>query len=155
MMEFTKPTTPLTRSSSRRIILEYKIVEETHAQGQPVSIEKIHTSPGEGEKTIKWINKQLREAQYLIIHLREENKISELNTERHFQECGPAINFFCAALSNSQSKLRRNALLFRQVGNLKRQNLSLRKANRSLKQRMKVDDETMGKLDLLAEVDDI
>jgi hypothetical protein len=75
-MEFTKPTTPLTRSSARKISSEYKPVEETHAQGQPVSIEKIHTSPGEGEKTVKWLNKQLREAQDLIIQLREENKIT-------------------------------------------------------------------------------
>jgi hypothetical protein len=41
------------------------------------------------------------------------------------------------------------------VGNLKRKNLSLRKENRSLKKKMKVDDEARGKLDLLAEVAEI
>jgi hypothetical protein len=51
--------------------------------------------------------------------------------------------------------MRRNALLFRQVGNLKRQNLSLRKENRSLKKRMKVDDEARGKLNLPVEVAEI
>jgi hypothetical protein len=41
------------------------------------------------------------------------------------------------------------------VGNLKRQNLSLRKANRFLKKKMKVNDEARGKLDLLVEVAEI
>jgi len=51
--------------------------------------------------------------------------------------------------------MRRNALLFRQVGNLKRQNMSLRKENMSLKLNMKGDDEARGKLDLLVEVDEL
>jgi hypothetical protein len=84
---------------------------------------------------------------------REQN--NKLKFKKHFQECGPAINNACATLSNAQSKLRRNALLFRQVRNLKRQNVSLRKENRSLKLRIKVDDEARGKLDLLAEVAEI
>ena len=79
----------------------------------------------------------------------------ELRIQRHFQECGPAIKKSCASLSNAQSKFIRNALLFRQVGNLKRQNLSLRKENRSLKLRVKIDDEFGGKLDLLEEVVEI
>jgi hypothetical protein len=70
-VDLIKPTPPLTRSSARKITLDYNFAEETQAQGQPVSVEKIHTSPGEGEKTIKWLNKQLREAQDLIIQLRE------------------------------------------------------------------------------------
>jgi len=41
------------------------------------------------------------------------------------------------------------------VGNLKRQNMSLRKENRSLKLRMKVEDESRGNLKILAEVVDI
>jgi hypothetical protein len=66
-MEFTKPAALLTRSLARKISSEYNLVEETHAQGHLVSIEKIHTSPREGEKTIKWLNKRLREAQDLVI----------------------------------------------------------------------------------------
>jgi hypothetical protein len=97
----------------------------------------------------------LREAQDLIIHLRESKRVSDLRFQRHFKECGPAIRNYCEALTNAQSKLRRNALLFRQVGNLKRQNMSLRKENRSLKMRMKVEDEARGKLELLAEVVEI
>jgi hypothetical protein len=46
-------------------------------RAKPATIEKPHTSPGEGEKTVKWINKQLREAQDQIIQLREEKRISE------------------------------------------------------------------------------
>jgi hypothetical protein len=90
-VDLTKPTSPLTRSSARKISSECKFAEETQAQGQPVSVEKIHTSPGEGEKTIKWLNKQLREAQDLIIQLREDKRVSELRFERHFKECGPTI----------------------------------------------------------------
>jgi hypothetical protein len=67
VVDLTKPTSPLTRSSTRRISSECKFAEETQAQGQPILVEKIQTSPGKGEKTIKWLNKQLREAQDLII----------------------------------------------------------------------------------------
>jgi len=53
-MVLAKPTTPMTISLSKNVILD--------AHDQPVEIEKPHASPGEGEKTIKWLNKQLREA---------------------------------------------------------------------------------------------
>jgi hypothetical protein len=157
-MELPKPTTPLTRSSARKLISEHKPVEETHAQDQSIEIEKIHTSPGEGERNVKRLNKQLREAHDLIIQLREENITTKKNFDKHLHECGPTISNAYAVISNAQSKLRRNALLHRQVKNLKRHNLSLRKENRTLKLRMKqteVDDEARGKLDLLAEVAEI
>jgi hypothetical protein len=51
--------------------------------------------------------------------------------------------------------MKRKALLFRQVGNLKRKKLSFRKENRYLKQRMQVDDEARRRLELLAEVVEI
>jgi hypothetical protein len=62
-----KPSTPVTRSSARK--------KSADVQGQPAAIERPHTSPGEGEKTVKWLNKQLREAHDLIIQLREENML--------------------------------------------------------------------------------
>jgi hypothetical protein len=92
----------------------------------------------------------LREAQDLVIQLREEKRVSELEFDRHLKECGPAINNACASLSNAQSKLRKSALLFRQVRRLKRQKLSLKKGNRSLKKRMQFDDEAKRRLELLA-----
>jgi hypothetical protein len=140
----TKPIAPLTRSSARK--------KSSYVQGQLAAIEKPHTSPAEGEKTVKWLNKQLREAQDLIIQLREENRLSELRIQRHFQECGPTITNACATLSKAQSKLKRSALLSRQVQNLKRHNLSLRKTNRSLRLQVKIDEEGKGKMDLLAEI---
>jgi len=73
--DLTKPTSRLTTSSTRRISPGYKIAEETHAHGQPVLVEKIHISPREGEKTIKWLNKQFWEVQDLIIHSREEKRV--------------------------------------------------------------------------------
>jgi hypothetical protein len=78
----------------------------------------------------------LREAQDLIIQLREEKRV------------------LCISLKCSV-KLRKSALLFRHVRSLKRQNLSLKKENRSLKQRMQVDDEARRRLELLAEVVEI
>jgi hypothetical protein len=154
-VDLIKPTPPLTRSSTRNITSDYKIAKETLAQGQPALVEKTYTSPGESEKTIKWLNKQLREAQDLIIRLRESERVSYIRFQRHFKECGPTIKNSCEALTDAQSKLRRNALLFRQVGNLKRKNLSLRKENRSLKQRMQVADESRKRLELLVEVVEI
>jgi hypothetical protein len=74
---------------------------------------------------------------------------------KHFKECKPARENACATLSNAQSKLKRNATLFRQVGNLKVQNLTLRKENMYLKQRMQLNDEARRRLELLAEVAEI
>jgi hypothetical protein len=67
----------------------------------------------------------------------------------HFKECIPSIDNACAVLSNAQSKLKRNAALFRQVGNLKVQNLTLRKENRHLNKKMKLNDESRRRLELL------
>jgi len=53
------PSTPLTRSSSRK--------KGADVQVQHAAMERPHTSPGEGEKTVKLLNKQLREAHELII----------------------------------------------------------------------------------------
>jgi hypothetical protein len=75
----------------------------------------------------------LRESQDQIIHLREEKRISYDIAMKHFKECKLARENPCAALSNAQSKLKRNAAMFRQVGNLKVQILTLRKENMHLK----------------------
>jgi hypothetical protein len=74
---------------------------------------------------------------------------------KHFKECKPTIDNACATLSNAQSKLKRNAALFRKVGNLKVQNLTLRKENKYLKQKMQLNDESKRRLELLAEVAEI
>jgi hypothetical protein len=77
-----KPSTPVTRSSARK--------KGADVQGQHAAMERPHTSPGEGEKTMKWLNKQLREAHDLIIQLREENWLMEQRIQRNFQECVPS-----------------------------------------------------------------
>jgi hypothetical protein len=74
---------------------------------------------------------------------------------KHFKECKLARENACATLSNIQSNLKRNAALFRQVGNLKVQNLKPRKENMYLKQNMQLNDETRRRLELLAEVAEI
>jgi hypothetical protein len=142
-----KPTSPLTRSSARK--------SSPDIQGKQAASQKSPTSPTEGEKNIRWLNKQLREAQDEIIKLREERRLSDDRAMRHFKECIPARENACATLSNAQSKLKRNATLLRQVGNLKRQNLSLRKENRALRLQVKLDEEAKDKLNLLAEVAEI
>jgi hypothetical protein len=116
---------PLTRSSARK--------NSPDIQGKQATSERPPTSPTEGEKNIRWLNKKLREAQDQIIKLREEKRISDDRAMKHFKECIPARENACATLSNAQSKLKRNAALFRQVGNLKVHNLTLRKENMYLK----------------------
>ena len=139
-----KPTSPLTRSSTRKT--------SPDIQGKQAASQKSPNSPTEGEKNIRWMNKQLREAQNEIIKLREERRLIDDRTMRHFKECIPARENACATLSNAQSKLKRNATLLRQVGNLKRQNLSLRKENRALILQVKLNKEAKDRLNLLVEV---
>jgi hypothetical protein len=115
----TKPTSPLKRSSSRK--------SSTNIQGKKEASQKSPTSPIEGENNIRWLNKKLREAQDEINNLGEERRLSYDRAMRHFKECIPARENACATLSNTLSKLKRNATLLRKVGNLKRHNLSLRK----------------------------
>ena len=74
---------------------------------------------------------------------------------KHFKECIPARENACAALSNAQSKLKRNVGLLRKVGNLKVQNLTLRKENTYLKQKMQLNDQSRRRLELLEEVAEI
>jgi hypothetical protein len=51
----------------------------------------------------------------------------------HFKECGPTMDNVHVALANNQTKLKGNAVLWRQVKNLKRPNWSLRKTLRVLR----------------------
>ena len=136
-----KPTSPLTRSSARKT--------SPDIQGKQAASQKSPNSPTEGEKNIRWMNKQLREAQNEIIKLREERRLIDDRTMRHFKECIPARENACATLSNAQSKLKRNASLFRKVGNLNIPNMSLRKANKDLRLQVKLDEESNNKLNLL------
>jgi hypothetical protein len=91
------------------------------------------------------LKKQLREAQDVIIELREEKRISEERIMEHFKECRPTIDDACATLSDAQSKLKRNVALLRQVRSLKRQNLSLRRTNRALRLQVSLDKEATDK----------
>jgi hypothetical protein len=101
----SKPTTPLTRSSARN--------NSPRTQGKQAGSERPPTSPTEGEKNVRWLNKQLREAQDQIIKLSEEKRISDDRFMKHFKECIPTRQNASATLSNAQSKLKRNAALFK------------------------------------------
>ena len=59
------------------------------------------------------MNKQWREAQYKIVKIREEKRISDDRSMKHFKEWKPARENACVALSNTESKLKRNATLYR------------------------------------------
>jgi hypothetical protein len=104
---------------------------------------------------VKWLNKQLIESLDLIIQLREDNRSIEQRIQRHFQECVPATKISCEALSVAQFKLKKNACLSKQIQNLKRQNLSLRKTNKALRLQVKNDKEGKDRLNLFAEMAEI
>ena len=76
MVDIIKPTYPMTKSSAKGMILDLKLAKMIPEKGQ--SIEKTHTSPREGDKTVKWLNKQLREAQDFIIWITESKRVSDL-----------------------------------------------------------------------------
>jgi hypothetical protein len=65
---------------------------------------------------------------------------------KNYKKCRPAIDDACAAIFDAQSKLKRNAALLRHVRSLKRQNFSLRKANRALRLQVRLDKEAIDKL---------
>jgi hypothetical protein len=79
---------------------------------------------------VNWLNKQLREAQDMIIQLCDEQRMSEERIAEHFKECGPAMENACMALASSQMKLKGNEVLQRQVKNMKRRNWFLKKTLR-------------------------
>jgi hypothetical protein len=62
---------------------------------------------------VNWLKKKLREAQDVIIDLREEQRMPDEKITEHFKECRPAIDNACAALSSAQSKMKRNMVLLR------------------------------------------
>jgi hypothetical protein len=52
----------------------------------------VETSASQSrEGNVNWLKKQLREAQDMIIQLREEQRMSEERIMEHFKECGPAM----------------------------------------------------------------
>jgi hypothetical protein len=73
--------------------------------------------------------------------------MSEERIMEHFKECRPAIDNACATLSDAQLKLKRNGALLRQMKNLKRQILSLRRTNRALQLQVTLNKEATDKLD--------
>ena len=65
----------------------------------------------------------------------------------HFKECRPSIDNACEALSGTQLKLKRNGVVLRQMKNLKRKILLLRRKNRFLQVHVTLNKEAMDKLD--------
>jgi hypothetical protein len=99
---------------------------------------EVSTSQGhEGNTT--WLKRQLREAQDMIIQLRETQRVSEERNVKHFRECEPTMEKVCVALASTQKKLKGNVVLQRQVMNLKRRNWSLRRKLRVSKLQMRPD----------------
>jgi len=62
---------------------------------------------------VNCLKKQLREAQDVIMELREEEGMSEKKITENFKECRPPIDNACETLSNGQSKLKRNVVLLK------------------------------------------
>jgi hypothetical protein len=143
--EIPKPSVPLTRSSARKLQSQ----EETPAKIQPTETKKKKTTHGEGQHTFNRLRKQLREAQDVIIQLREENRRANMKFTELLDDCEPAID-------NAIFMVRRNLPLHKQLKNMYQQNMTLRKENRTLKQNLQqVEIEEKGKLDLLAKAAEI
>jgi hypothetical protein len=99
--EIPRPRLPFTRSSARKLHSQ----EGTPAKDQPTKKDKKSTSLGEGKYT-----KQLREAQNVIIQLREENRQIKLKFEQHLDDCEPTID-------NAREMVRRTLPLHKQLKN--------------------------------------
>jgi hypothetical protein len=121
--------------------------EETPAKRQRTRIEKKRTTYDEGQHTFKRLNKQLREAQDMIIQLREDNRRTKMQCVELLDDCEPAID-------NAIFMVRRNQPLHKKLKNIYQQNLTLRKENITLKQnlqKLETDKRGKGKLDFLVE----
>jgi hypothetical protein len=78
-----------------------------------------------------FLKKQNIKTQLDILRPRRGHALKN-DQEKHFNECGQAMENVRTALSSAQMKLKGNAVLWRQVKNLKRRNWSLRKMLRIL-----------------------
>jgi hypothetical protein len=118
--EMPKFIVPLTRSSARKL----KTQEEPPTTNQPTN-----KKDDGGQHTFNRLRKQLREAQDMIIQQREENKKTKLKCKELLNECEPAMD-------HAIFMVKRNLPLHKQLKNIYKQHLTLRKENRSLKQRL-------------------
>jgi hypothetical protein len=83
--------------------LRKKLVERT-----------VETSTSQSrDGNANWLKKQFIEAQYMIIQLREEQRMLEEKTTEHFKECGPAMENVYIALVSAQTKLKGNKVMRR------------------------------------------
>jgi hypothetical protein len=89
--EIPRPKIPFTRSLTRKLHSQ----EGTPTKDQPTTKDNKSTSPSEGKYT-----KQPREAQNVIIQLREENWQIKLKLNQHLDDCEPIID-------NSRAMIRR------------------------------------------------
>jgi hypothetical protein len=84
----------------------------------------------------------------MIIQQREENRREKMTCKELLDDCEPAIE-------NAIFMVKRNLPLHKQLKNIYRKNITLRKENRALKQnlqQLETDKKGKGKLDLLVEV---
>jgi hypothetical protein len=65
------------------------------------------------EGNANWLKKQLREAQYVIIQLHEEQRMSEERISENLEKCGPSMENVHATLVSAQTKLKGNTVLQR------------------------------------------
>jgi hypothetical protein len=85
-----------------------------------------------------FLKKENIEIQLDILRPRRGHALKN-DQEKHFKECGQAMENICTALSSAQTKLKGNAVLWRKVKNLKRRNWSLRKMLRILRLQVRLE----------------
>jgi hypothetical protein len=108
-----------------------EIYQENRELRQQLVSNTLESSTSHGrEGNVTWLKRNLREAQDIIIQLREAQRMSEERNENHFEEFEPAMENIHVALASAHKKLKGNVVLQRQVMNLKKHNQSLRRTLR-------------------------
>jgi precorrin-2 methylase len=113
---------------------------EIHVQCVAEEVVEAQSPSEEDNMTIKRLRKQLKEAQVVIVQLREENKQMKRKIAEHLDLCE-------GALENNKRMVKRSLPLHRQVKNLYRQNKTLQE-----KDRLRKEQTAKKNLDLLAQV---
>jgi hypothetical protein len=105
-----------------------ELYQQNRELRQQLAAKTLEVSASQGrEGNATCLKRQLKEAQDTIIQLCETQMVSEERNVKHFRECVPAMEKVCTALASEQKKLKGNAILQRQVTNLKRRHWSLRR----------------------------
>jgi hypothetical protein len=141
------PHRPRTRSAVRSLAYSEEARVEPHVGHRVASVVEVHSSLEESDLRVKRLKNQLREAQDLIVHLREENKEMKVKMVAHLDDCEKVID-------NGRYMVKRSLHLHKQLKNVYKQKMVLQKENKVLKRKLhRLEEEVAQRnLDMLAQV---